>query len=220
MAAVLLAACNFHVSGLGSPPGEAVDLGAAAIDLAAVATTADLATTVMSGGDLATGAAADLATLPMSCTPGARLCADATHSAVCGAAPPMAIVDRACPPSSSCSNGYCAPPPGAASCTRSADCSGGQVCDLFVVGGVLAGSCAPPLAGGHDLYSACGPPYGVDGTCKTGACALDANDPSLHQCLFPCGAAKDCPGGNNCDPVAGSVTIEGVSAGALRFCAN
>lgn len=153
-----------------------------------------------------------------------RVCTDSTHSAHCDFNVTMnawvPTVDRACPPSSSCSSGHCQPPAGAAACTKPSDCSGGAVCDLFVVGGALEGHCTPPLAGaGGGVFSSCGPPYGADATCKTGFCALDANDSTIHQCLFPCTQPSDC-GGNNCDPIASPSTIEGGVATGLKSCSQ
>ena len=95
-----------------------------------------------------------------------------------GAAGGSGVVDRACPPSSTCVGGHCQPPPVAAVCHKAADCSGGTVCTLFVVNGTVGTYCAPPLPG-----------------------------------------ANECPGGNNCHPVAPPSLVEGAPLSGLSVCA-
>ena len=122
---------------------------------------------------------------------------------------------RSCPPGSSCSGGLCQPPTGAQMCKRAGDCSGGNVCAPFVVGGMVKFLCASPLPGAN--ASRCGAP-GADTTCKSGYCVVDGNDATLHVCLVPCMNANDC-GGSNCDPAQPPVVIEGVTAPMFKICA-
>ena len=179
--------------------------------------TADLSMSM--GGDLA-GVVLDLASGGGSCAAaGARSCSDATHSAVCAAVGGTPVVDRACPPSSTCAGGHCQPPTGAAICHKPADCSGGTVCTPFVSGGTLATYCAPALPGASGgTYASCNLP-GPDASCKSGYCVTDGANGSLHFCLAPCAGANQCPGGNSCDPVAAPATIEGAPTSGLSVCA-
>ena len=142
-------------------------------------------------------------------TIGQRVCIDATHSGSCDSSL-QAVTDRSCPPSSLCSNGYCAPAIGATPCNSGVQCSGGKVCDLFVVAGVLAGSCMPPFGAGG-TYSSCSP-AGNAPECKTGLCADAGGE---HQCLVPCVAS--CAGGM-CSTVDQPTTVEGVSTAGQKSC--
>lgn len=65
---------------------------------------------------------------------------DASASATVDA-PSTLSCDRTCPIGSTCSGGHCQPPAGATACAQESDCSGGQVCNLFVISGSLVGYC-------------------------------------------------------------------------------
>ncbi len=143
---------------------------------------------------------------------GTRVCADASHSAVCMGG--TAHVDRACPPGSTCMSGHCAPPANAATCTSSKSCGGGAVCDEYDVGGTLRGYCTQPLPGaGGGVSSQCNA-SGYDPTCKTGVCASDGNN---QFCLYPCSGQNDCMG-SNCNAVMAPLTVDGAPTSGLKTC--
>jgi len=144
-----------------------------------------------------------------SCTLGERGCVDSTHAGVCDGT--MFVADHACPPSSTCDAGHCTPPPSATACTKAADCSGGQVCDLFVVGGTLAGFCTDPLGPNTGSCST----TGFDATCKTGICAAGDGE---QQCLTPCTTGADCTAQQACVTVQQPTTIEGTGTSGQQFC--
>lgn len=151
---------------------------------------------------------------------GTRLCVDATHSGACHAG--AAVVDRDCPPTSTCTSGHCAPPAGARPCSRAADCMSGEVCDEYVAGAGVSGFCTPAISGAVGGAAAPCTAPGWDNGCKTGLCAADAKDGTVHACLYPCKGDGDCGGnGAKCQGVIGEPgTIEGAPAGGLKFCTN
>jgi len=166
------------------------------------------------GDDMASGST-DMAI--MSCaTNGARVCADSTHSAVCAGG--VVMIDRACPPGSTCSAGLCGAPNGGASCVATSKCAGGAVCDLFVgAKNMLSGSCAAPISGATGGFNAKCNAAGYDATCTTGICA--ALDATTRACLHPCSGNADCGGGGvNCQPLVLPTAVEGASTTGLKFC--
>ena len=112
-----------------------------------------------------------------------------------------------------CSAGYCQPPAGATSCSKGSDCSGGQVCDLYVSGTALVGYCTNPIG----TSTSCSTP-GYDNNCVTGICARDTDDE--ERCLLPCESGNDwtCPGDETCDLVGAPQAIEGVSTSGQYAC--
>ena len=178
---------------------------------------ADGGTTAAGDLLLGSGGGGDLASCVVD---GTRVCVDATHSAVCTSG--VAVVDRDCPPTSTCGAGRCMPPPGARSCARVADCMNGEVCDEYAVGASVMGFCTPVIAGAVGGSAAPCTAPGWDDGCKTGLCAGDAKDGTVHACLYPCKGDGDCGGGGaKCQGTIGQpATIEGAPAGGLRFCTN
>jgi hypothetical protein len=145
---------------------------------------------------------------------GARVCVDGTHSGTCqllGVLTP--VTDRACPPNSMCSNGYCQPPPGARMCMKDNDCMGASVCNPFVrMSGQLAGFCTSPFSGTGGPQASC-----TDGTqCGTGFCADFGN--AMPACLALCGGDGDCSNGAKCKGFNFPGTIEGAPTGGLKAC--
>jgi hypothetical protein len=168
----------------------------------------------MSGGDDLSSS--DMAAMSCSIN-GDRLCADATHSAVCTSG--RAIIDRACPPGSMCTGGHCAPPAGAQNCTSNRDCSGADVCDEYVVSNTFAGFCTAAIAGATGGINGICNAVGYDATCRTGVCAARDSGGTMRACLTPCTANSDCGGGGiNCVAVLAPPLIEGASTAPLKFC--
>ncbi|HJZ88504.1 MAG TPA: hypothetical protein VKN99_25200, partial [Polyangia bacterium] len=129
-----------------------------------------------------------------------------------------ALIDRVCPPDSTCSSGYCQPPPGGA-CATSSQCLLGRICMLFVSNGgsSLQGSCSDPyiiVGGGGFIYQNCT----SGGQCRSGICATDADDTSLNQCLYPCRNDNDCPMGGGCHAISAPSAIEGTSTSGVKGC--
>jgi hypothetical protein len=172
-------------------------------DLAAVSTPMDLA-----------GAppVPDLA--GVQCAPsGSRICIGMGQSGSCAQGMPM--FDRACPPGSTCANGYCQPP-GNTQCTHNGDCMMNQVCDLYVVKGALTGYCTNQSPGNMKCMAA-----GPENKCPTTWCASEAGNTSVKGCWNPCRfGMNDCMG-KSCVPVGAPTVIEGVSTTQtqLYFCA-
>ncbi|HUJ58138.1 MAG TPA: hypothetical protein VLX92_06590 [Kofleriaceae bacterium] len=139
--------------------------------------------------------------------PGERVCPDPGHAAACDLTF-QPVIDRTCPPGSSCSQGHCRAPAGATACKQQGDCSGVQVCDLYVVLGFLVGACTDPM-GATGPYTPCSP-IGDDTACQSGICTESSG--GTAQCLVPCqvGSDAECPG-HACDSIASPATIEGVS---------
>jgi len=126
--------------------------------------------------------------------------------------------DRACPPTSMCSAGVCAPPVGAMMCQRPQDCPNSLVCDEYNVGGMTHGYCTPPISGAQGgSADACSAP-GYDSSCQTGICAQD--NKGRRACLVPCKMDDDCSSGKCQSPVTQPSTIDGAPAGMLKFCTN
>ena len=143
------------------------------------------------------------------CTPGTRVCVDATDSGVCDGAG-HEVADRSCPPDSKCNAGYCQPPPGASGCTSDKQCSGSDVCDLYVEAGSLVGFCTRP-SGTSSTYDHCT----SDAQCDTGICA------DTGECFSDCTASNNCPSGQdviNC--IALALTIEGVASTGVSTCSG
>jgi hypothetical protein len=162
----------------------------------------------MTGGDLAHSP--DLSIGPTSCTSGARVCQNAGVGAACElfGGSYTEQPDRACPPTSACSEGYCRAPSGALACSRPADCAPvpDTTCDPFVVSqaGTLTiqGDCVPPFGGSQGTCTAAG----FDSTCSSGFC-VSTNGQLV--CLVLCTQASDCPAGESC---AGRlITVEGLT---------
>lgn len=148
---------------------------------------------------------------PPECTIGERVCVDATHSGVCD---PQHVptTDRDCPPGSPCAAGFCAPPSGARPCAVDTDCSGQQVCDLYVVGGTLTGFCTDKLGGNTGSCAQ----QGNDPDCETGICA-SKSDGADRLCLSPC--TSSCPNSSDqCTDLGQPTTIEGTSTVGQRYC--
>lgn len=165
------------------------------------------------GPDLAGG-------VPGGCgSDGTRLCVDAARSGICQSG--VAVVDRDCPPTSTCGAGRCMPPSGAKPCTRVNDCGNGQVCDEYAVGASVMGFCTPVIAGAVGGPAAPCTAPGWDNGCKTGLCAAD-NDSAAHACLYPCKGDGDCGGnGAKCQGTLGQpASLEGVTAMGVRFCVS
>jgi len=125
--------------------------------------------------------------------------------------------ERTCPSGSTCSNGHCQPPAGATSCTKASDCSGSQVCDLYVVGGSLVGYCTDPFPTQNSGTSSCSS-VGYTSSCPTGICAQDSSGHT--RCLTPCENGNDstCSGDFLCKAVAEPQQIEGVSTAGQFGC--
>jgi hypothetical protein len=144
------------------------------------------------------------------CVNGQRLCINNdSQSAVCQGGVPVA--DRTCPPTSTCSKGYCQPPAGAMACKR--PCAQG-VCTPFVVNNGISTFCAPALGTMTGPLQSC-TKTGFDSMCDSGYCVQDSKNGS--SCFYSCMAKSDCAP-NNCIAVASSTTVEGVGAGALTVC--
>jgi hypothetical protein len=140
-------------------------------------------------------------------TVGGRVCVTATSSGTCTLGGP--VVDRACPPGSTCQNGYCAPPTGGVACTSSQSCGADLVCDLYVTAPkTLSGVCTMRL-GPKGAEQTCN----TDSDCGTGICGLLNGD---RECLFACGSTADCP--TDCITINPMTTIEGVSTGQHKSC--
>lgn len=152
----------------------------------------------------------DLGIGPTTCTSAARVCQNASVSAACElfGGSYTEQPDRACPPTSGCSDGYCQPPSGALACTRPADCAPvpDTTCDPFVVvqGGkqTILGACVPPFGSSNGTCSA----TGFDSTCSSGFC-ISAGTKTV--CLVLCAQASDCPTGETC--AARLTTVEGLT---------
>ena len=147
--------------------------------------------------------------------PGMRLCVDATHAGVCSNLG-MALVDRTCPPESTCSAGHCQPPNGALTCDADRNCAPGLYCDLYDHLGALQGYCTMPLGTGG-ITAMCTQPGDAPSVCATGICAQHNGK---IECLDPCKSGADCPGGVACNVVEQPATIEGDPANAEHFCSN
>jgi hypothetical protein len=135
------------------------------------------------------------------CVNGMRACKGTAQSGVCVGG--VVQVDRDCPPTSTCSNGYCQPPPGATACSDDATCSG-AVCDPYVIGGtVISGFCTPPGPGTRGADASCN----VDSDCATGLCVQ-------QQCYGECTTGvTQCPHNQDCDTFSchsEPLTLEGV----------
>lgn len=89
------------------------------------------------------------------------------------------------------------------------DCSGAQVCDLYVVGTMLTGFCTDPIGGNLGSCSAAG----ADPSCATGLCV----DGGETVCLGLC-TGGGCGDGQTCDPISAPTTIEGVSTSGKQHC--
>src|SRR5262245_32858723 len=126
-----------------------------------------------------------------------RVCIDGTTTGHCmfTLSGLVAVVDRHCPPSSSCVGaGLCQPPPGATTCNSPVCPNSTDVCDLYVRIQQLVGFCTPAIASASGgLMSACS----ADSSCATGLCATETGSTTpLHECLYPCTRDTDCPGGH------------------------
>jgi hypothetical protein len=125
---------------------------------------------------------------------------------------------RFCPAQSSCSGGYCQPPPGAASCSRAADCTGGKACNLFASSDNKAvGFCTDPFPANTTPIINC--PTPTDLHCDTGICVT--RDFQSYQCLSLCGATTDCPSGSCIDLLQltnNPSFLEGLSLAGLKSC--
>ena len=187
-----IAACSFSAPGGGDPimTGD----GAPAID----------------GPPSVTDVALPIDAPPGVCVvDGTRVCVDATHSGHCVSG--GEVIDRDCPPSSTCAQGFCAPPVGAAGCVGDVQCSGGQVCDVYVVGGVLVGFCTDPIGANSGSCSVAG----NDPSCDSGICASGDST----RCLSPCTSGNDCVGSSQiCVSISNPTTIEGQSTSNTRHC--
>ncbi|MDB4970108.1 MAG: hypothetical protein JWN44_5797 [Myxococcales bacterium] len=165
--------------------------------------------------DMSMPPGADLAMTVETCTAaGMRVCTDASHSAVCTAVAASPMLDRTCPPTSSCSGGHCQPPTGAVTCKKPSDCSNADVCTPFVIAGAVDTRCAPPLPGATGGAGTGCTTVGFDAKCRSGYCAR-ANGNNV--CETPCSNQNDC-GGTNCD--AATVVVEGANTTALKSCGN
>jgi hypothetical protein len=142
------------------------------------------------------------------CTGGERRCGPAGPQ-VCAAQADggYAWSDDFCPRGARCVDGRCAPPEGAAACTRNADC-GADVCVVFVSGSSLGRFCAPAtgtVIGGSACQSSA--------DCMSGLCQKQASGPLL--CYTACAAAGDCESGRTCQQT--EVTVAGVR-GTIQGC--
>ncbi len=138
-----------------------------------------------------------------------RVCVDATHSGSCDGTGEI-VTDRDCPPASMCTGGYCRPPAGAAPCTTDAQCTGSDVCDLYVQGGMLVGYCTGQF-GMDGTYQSCQ----SNDQCQTGLCA------DSGQCYTACtgtgqGTCRSGPDSIDCTSL--DVTVEGVTSTGLSTC--
>jgi hypothetical protein len=135
----------------------------------------------------------------------------------CGPAGPQVCVRQAdgsgawsddfCPTGGGCQDGFCAPPAGATTCVRNADC-GAELCVVFVAAGGLARYCAP-ATGTVMSGSACQ----ASAECMTGLCQGQSSGSAL--CYAACGDSTDCDNGRTC--TAADVTVTGVR-GAVQGC--
>jgi hypothetical protein len=175
------------------------------------------------GGDLAgvtldlAGVVVDLAGPMGTCSPGDRKCAGAAASDRCEGG--MFVVDRACPPSSSCTANYCAPPPAmfgtqvGARCDANAgaqqlQCMASPVanltCQPFVdpstkdIRWFCDNAVAPAKAPTHCTKNS---------ECRSGVCAVKAG-----VCFDACQQNTDCQlGGGALTCQSLEITIEGVT---------
>lgn len=201
----------------GYPFNEHGDLSGQVNDLAGTISR-DLTGTA--GDDLSNLSSMDMALPTAGCGPSvARVCSDATHSAVCmlQGGQWLAFPDRACPPGSSCVSGYCNPPPATAGmgCNKNTDClMSGYVCDIYVNTGTPTGHCTMAIPGaiGNNRCTT----VGYEPKCNTGICAqASTGNPG---CLERCMMSGDCPQGKPCLAVKMPATIEGVDITSLQFC--
>jgi hypothetical protein len=175
------------------------------------------------GGDLAgvtldlAGAILDLSGPMGSCTPDQRKCAGAAASDRCEAG--MFVVDRACPPGSSCANDYCAPPTAMFGTQIGARCdaNGGAhqlqcmaspmanlTCQPFVDPGTknVRWFCDTAVAPGKTRS-----PCTRNNECRSGVCAVSAG-----VCFEACQRDQDCQlGGGTATCQSLQITIEGVT---------
>jgi hypothetical protein len=166
----------------------------------------DAGGTTGSGSASGSGSGSSAGSAASGCTPGTRVCIDTQHSGSCDGSG-HEVIDRDCPPGSTCGAGYCQPPPGAMPCTDDDQCSGSDVCDPYVGGGSFEGFCTG-RDGAADTYSQC---TGGD-QCRTGVC-------TDGQCFTACTSQSDCPDGPDsiaCKP--GNGTLEGTSMSGLTTC--
>lgn len=116
--------------------------------------------------------------------------------------------DDYCPSGAQCVAGHCAPPTGAASCVRDADC-GADLCVVFVDGAALVRVCAP--ATGAQAGSA---PCATHADCRSGLCQSGSGG---KICFSACAESSDCTGSLTCQDA--KVTVSGIS-GTIRGCLN
>lgn len=141
------------------------------------------------------------------CVSGQRACQGTNQSGVCVGG--TVQVDRDCPPTSLCANGYCQPPAGAASCADDASRVAGDVCDLYVQSGALQGFCTATGPGNGGADASCN----SDSDCTTGICVQG-------QCYGACTGATMCPHNQDCDTFScrsDTLTLEGVTT-AISTC--
>jgi len=200
---VLVAGCtsanpHFHKGDLGTTEGPGFD--------AAMSTTSSSDGAVKLSTDAAVDPPVDAA-VPPPCTDGDRtcstvaseLCTDGTYA-----------VDRYCPLTSACSEGYCQAPPNATPCstidgtatetlcaTSMGMGTGNVSCQPFVGNGMVVWDCAPAIGSGGAGKS-CNSGY----DCRSGICAD-------HACFRACASSTECPQGTQCQDL--SFDVEGVT---------
>lgn len=144
-----------------------------------------------------------------ACTPGARTCSGQSVM-VCvpkaGGATGYEL-ERACPPSSTCKAGICAP--GAGACVGS--CDPGLVCTVFVNPATmnsLGNYCAKPVGSKVGTMSCA-----KDSDCSSGFCISRAG--KAPTCYQPCGKNRSCPPPTKC--VELTLTVNGIQ-GTIPGC--
>jgi hypothetical protein len=163
--------------------------------------------------DLAGGGGRDLAP---GCLADTRMCQGSSSVACMNGVP---VVDRACPASSTCVDGYCEPPP------QGMFTPEGRPCDSFgapteiacVQGGTTEFSCQPFVADplNETIDWVCARAVGMKGrgdACTTGSECRSGFCGDNGTCFRACAGDRDCGSTQRCQDV--KIVVEGIEAQA------